>query len=67
MSSYNCSLWMLAARTDIPYMMHTIPHLVRMSNFPFTEVVLAIDTAPLSGDQVIATWYWYDGSTQRLL
>ncbi|MGB3509382.1 MAG: hypothetical protein WBA93_09090 [Microcoleaceae cyanobacterium] len=44
---------MLTARTDIPYMMHTIPHLVRMSNFPFTEVVLAIDTAPLSGDKVM--------------
>lgn len=48
----SCSLWMMVARTDIPFMMHTIPHLVRMNNFPFQERVLAIDTAPLSGDKV---------------
>jgi hypothetical protein len=48
----SCSLWILVARTDIPFMMHTIPHLVRMSNFPFKERVLAIDTAPLSGDKL---------------
>ena len=53
MSPYSCSLWMLAARTDLPYMMQTIPHLIKMSNFPFKEVVLAIDTAPLSGDKVL--------------
>lgn len=33
-------------------MMNTIPHLVRMSNFPFQERVLAVDTAPLMGDKV---------------
>jgi hypothetical protein len=32
-------------------MMHTIPNLVRMSTFPFQEKVLAIDTAPLSGEK----------------
>jgi hypothetical protein len=32
-------------------MMHTIPHLVKMNNFPFEETVLAIDTAPLSGEK----------------
>ena len=33
-------------------MMHTVPHLVKMSRFPFKERVLAIDTAPLTGDKV---------------
>ncbi|MDJ1178236.1 hypothetical protein PJF56_05115 [Roseofilum sp. BLCC_M91] len=32
--------------------MHTIPHLVKMCNFPFRQRLLAIDTAPLSGDKV---------------
>ena len=32
--------------------MQTIPHLVKMSNFPFKEKVLSIDTAPLSGEKV---------------
>lgn len=48
----SCSLWMFVARTDIPFMMHTIPHLVRMSRFPFEERVLVIDTAPLSGEKI---------------
>lgn len=48
-----CSLWIMVARTDIPFMMQTIPHLIKMSNFPFEEKVLAIDTAPLSGDKVM--------------
>lgn len=48
----SCSLWILVARTDIPFMMQTIPHLVKMSNFPFQERVLVMDTAPLSGDKV---------------
>lgn len=47
----SCSLWILSARTDIPFMMQTIPHLVKMNNFSFEEKVLAIDTAPLSGDK----------------
>jgi hypothetical protein len=42
----------MVARTDIPFMMHTIPHLVRTCNFPFVEKVLFIDTAPLTGDKV---------------
>ncbi|HEY9859970.1 MAG TPA: hypothetical protein V6D16_10735 [Candidatus Obscuribacterales bacterium] len=52
MASLTCSLSILAARTDVPFMMHTIPHLVRACNFPFTERLLAIDTAPLSGDKI---------------
>jgi hypothetical protein len=42
----------MVARTDIPFMMHTIPHLVRSCNFPFHQKVLVVDTAPLSGDKV---------------
>lgn len=42
------SLSILVARTDIPFMMHTIPHLVRMCNYDFYEKCLIIDTAPLS-------------------
>ncbi|KYC42574.1 hypothetical protein WA1_18400 [Scytonema hofmannii PCC 7110] len=48
----SCALSIMVARTDIPFMMHTIPHLVRTCNFPFNERVLAVDTAPLSGDKV---------------
>jgi hypothetical protein len=48
----SCSLSILVARTDIPFMMHTIPHLVKTCNFTFTERVLAVDTAPLTGDKV---------------
>jgi hypothetical protein len=48
----SCSLWFFAARTDVSFIMHTIPHLVKMSQFPFEERVIAIDTAPLSGEKV---------------
>ena len=67
----SCSLWILVARTDIPFMMQTIPHLVRMSNYPFQEKVLAIDTAPLSGDKVnrpgVGTLEELKTLTQKLL
>ena len=53
MLSNTCSLSILVARTDIPFMMHTIPHLVRMSNFNFIQRVLFVDAAPLSGDKVM--------------
>ncbi|HBB32108.1 MAG TPA: hypothetical protein DDZ80_18690 [Cyanobacteria bacterium UBA8803] len=51
-SSPSCSLSIMVARTDIPFMMHTIPHLVRTCNFPFAQRLLAVDTAPLSGEKV---------------
>ena len=44
-----CSLSIFVARTDIPFMMETIPHLVRMCNYDIFEKCLIIDTAPLSG------------------
>jgi hypothetical protein len=50
MNSPNCTLSILVARTDIPFMMQTIPHLVKECQFEFTERVLIIDTAPLSGN-----------------
>ncbi|MFM7714683.1 MAG: hypothetical protein ACKO7A_18855, partial [Microcystis sp.] len=52
MASPTCSLWFFVARTDLPFMMLTIPHIVKMCNFPFQEKVLAIDTAALSGEKV---------------
>ena len=67
----SCSLWILVARTDIPFMMATIPHLVKMSNFPFREKVLAVDTAPLSGEKLmrpgIGTMAELRDRTQQLL
>ena len=33
--------------------MDTIPHLVRMRDFPLTEKVLAVDIAPLSGEKLM--------------
>jgi hypothetical protein len=30
-------------------MMQTIPHIIRMCNYPFSQRVLAVDTSPLSG------------------
>lgn len=50
MSLSTCSLSILVARTDIPFMMHTIPHLVRMCNFPFIEKLLVVDAGELSGE-----------------
>ncbi|MBD2577933.1 hypothetical protein [Oscillatoria sp. FACHB-1406] len=52
MASPSCTLWITVARTDIPFMMQTIPHLVKMSHFPFNERVLAVDRAELTGDKV---------------
>ncbi len=57
------SLWILVARTDVPYMLHTIPHLIRSCNYPFVERVLAMDTAPLIGDKR----YRYDTGSQEQL
>ena len=45
----SCSIWFLVARTDVSFMMQTIPHIVKMCNYPFSQKVLAIDTTPLSG------------------
>lgn len=52
MASSSCSIWFLAARTDVSFMMQSIPHIIRMCNYPFSQRVLAIDTSPLSGDYI---------------
>jgi hypothetical protein len=52
MSIPSCSLSIMVARTDLPFLMHTVPHLVNACHFPFVERVLFVDTAPLSGDKV---------------
>ncbi|ACK67718.1 conserved hypothetical protein [Rippkaea orientalis PCC 8801] len=71
MSLPSCSLWIFVARTDVPFILYTIPHLVKMNNFPFEEKVLAIDTAPLTGDKVsrlgIGTMEELRNCTQKLL
>ena len=43
----NVTLSILTARTDVRFMLETIPHLVRMCNHPFAEKVLVVDTAPI--------------------
>ncbi|MBU7584556.1 MAG: hypothetical protein KAF91_16855 [Nostoc sp. TH1S01] len=53
MTNLSCSLWIFVARTDTSFLLQTIPHLVKVNNFPFEEKVLAVDTAPLIGDKVI--------------
>ncbi|QXE23062.1 hypothetical protein B6N60_01751 [Richelia sinica FACHB-800] len=40
------------ARPDTSFILQTIPHLVKVNNFPFEEKVLAVDTASLTGDKV---------------
>lgn len=55
------SIWILVARTDVPYMLQTIPHQIRACNYPFIEKVLAVDTAPLTGDKR----YRYDTGSQE--
>lgn len=50
MLSRSCSLSLLVARTDIPFMMHTLPHLVRMCRYPFVDRMLVMDTSELAGD-----------------
>jgi hypothetical protein len=52
MESPSCSLWFLVACTDVPFMMHTIPHIIRMCNYPFSQKVVVVDTSPLSGDYI---------------
>ncbi|MBD2593810.1 hypothetical protein H6G74_05635 [Nostoc spongiaeforme FACHB-130] len=52
MTNPSCSLWIFVARPDTSFILQTIPHLVKVNNFPFEEKVLAIDTASLTGDKL---------------
>lgn len=45
MQTHNCSLSINVSRSDIPFMMQTIPHLVKSCQFNFVERVLFIETA----------------------
>jgi hypothetical protein len=49
MNQQACSLSILVARTDIPFIDKTIPAIVKACRYPFSEVVLFIDAAPLRG------------------
>jgi hypothetical protein len=49
----SCTLSFFGARTDVAFLRQTIPHIVRMCRYPFVEKILAIDTAPLSGDKLL--------------
>jgi hypothetical protein len=48
-SSATCTLSINICVTDLPYINYTVPHLVRSCNYPFTEKMLVIDTAPMKG------------------
>ena len=50
LSNRACSLSISVSRADVPFIMYTIPHMVRMCNHDFLERCLIIDTAPLSGE-----------------
>jgi hypothetical protein len=45
MQTHHCSLSINVSRSDIPFMMQTIPHLVKACQFDFVERVLFIETA----------------------
>lgn len=59
------SIWILAARTDLPYLHKSVPHLIRACNYPFVEKVLALDTAPLSGDKLLRYGTGSQGDVRR--
>jgi hypothetical protein len=42
-----CDLSILVSRIDTPFMLRTVPHIVRACRYPFTRRVLVVDTAPL--------------------
>lgn len=52
MMAPTCSLSIMVARTDLPFLPHTLPHIVRACNFSFLQRVLFVDTAPLSGEKL---------------
>lgn len=45
-----CSVSILTARCDIKFMQHTIPHLIRMCNYPFAERILHVDDPTIRGE-----------------
>jgi hypothetical protein len=49
-SSHSCTLSIMVARSDVPFLPYTIPHLVRMCKYPFKRKSLIRDTAPLADE-----------------
>ncbi len=47
----SCTLSFFVARTDVSFMMHTIPHLVRMANYPFSKKIIFVDSKDLKSDK----------------
>ena len=41
-----CTLSINVARPDVPFLRHTVPHLVRMCRYAFVERVLVVDPSP---------------------
>jgi hypothetical protein len=50
MNSRSCTLSIMVARSDVPFLPYTIPHLVRMCKYPFERRTLIRDTAPLADE-----------------
>ncbi len=52
MKNANCSLSIMVASTEIniPFIMHTIPHLLERCSYPLLERLLTIDKVPRLGD-----------------
>ena len=48
-SANSCTLSINVCLADYPFIEQTIPHLVRSCNYPFTEKMIVIDTAPMQG------------------
>lgn len=48
-SPTTCTLSINVCLTDLPYLAHIVPHIVRACDYPFTERMLVIDTAPMKG------------------
>lgn len=47
--SVTCTLSINICLTDLPFLSHTIPHIVKSCRYPFVERMLVIDTAPMKG------------------
>lgn len=45
----SCTLSINTCVTDVPFLLQTVPHLVRSCRYSFTEKMLVIDTAPMKG------------------
>lgn len=51
-----CTLSINACATDTPFILHTVPHLVRSCRYPFVEKMLILDTARMKGQYRQGSW-----------